>query len=150
MVEIYLRNSINCPAHRRLRDSWDFLFYNNLILLFSVFTERPCGCCSFVGKRGNGPQVEQYSISPEPRGSTLLTKNNTPRQSLLERTATSLVSWYTSWDMWWDSGTNIPGLTGRTCSKYSNTLSSQSGHKYHSYISNSTHDVFIWINIKFQ
>ena len=22
-----------------------------------VFTERPCGCCSFVGKRGNGPQV---------------------------------------------------------------------------------------------
>ena len=22
-----------------------------------MFTERPCGCCSFVGKRGNGPQV---------------------------------------------------------------------------------------------
>ena len=22
-----------------------------------VFTERPCGCCSFVGKRGNGPQA---------------------------------------------------------------------------------------------
>ncbi|XP_065086137.1 protein tolkin-like [Ochlerotatus camptorhynchus] len=24
---------------------------------FIVFTERPCGCCSFVGKRGNGPQA---------------------------------------------------------------------------------------------
>mgnify|MGYP007022728955 CR=1 FL=1 len=24
-----------------------------------VFTERPCGCCSFVGKRGNGPQVRE-------------------------------------------------------------------------------------------
>ncbi|TRY80941.1 hypothetical protein TCAL_04726 [Tigriopus californicus] len=22
-----------------------------------VFTDRPCGCCSFVGKRGNGPQA---------------------------------------------------------------------------------------------
>ncbi|XP_063217252.1 protein tolkin-like isoform X2 [Bacillus rossius redtenbacheri] len=24
---------------------------------YIVFTERPCGCCSFVGKRGNGPQA---------------------------------------------------------------------------------------------
>lgn len=24
---------------------------------FILFTERPCGCCSFVGKRGNGPQA---------------------------------------------------------------------------------------------
>ncbi|XP_065171165.1 protein tolkin-like [Atheta coriaria] len=24
---------------------------------FIMFTERPCGCCSFVGKRGNGPQA---------------------------------------------------------------------------------------------
>ena len=23
---------------------------------YIVFTERPCGCCSFVGRRGNGPQ----------------------------------------------------------------------------------------------
>lgn len=26
-------------------------------LNYIVFTERPCGCCSFVGKRGNGPQA---------------------------------------------------------------------------------------------
>ena len=25
-----------------------------------VFTERPCGCCSFEGKRGNGPQVGRF------------------------------------------------------------------------------------------
>ena len=32
-----------------------------------VFTERPCGCCSFVGKRGNGPQVRLYSsVNLEP------------------------------------------------------------------------------------
>jgi len=24
---------------------------------YIVFTERPCGCCSFVGKRGQGPQA---------------------------------------------------------------------------------------------
>ncbi|XP_071577832.1 tolloid-like protein 2 isoform X1 [Temnothorax nylanderi] len=24
---------------------------------YILFTERPCGCCSFVGKRGNGPQA---------------------------------------------------------------------------------------------
>jgi hypothetical protein len=24
---------------------------------YIVFTEKACGCCSFVGKRGNGPQV---------------------------------------------------------------------------------------------
>ncbi|XP_018321358.1 bone morphogenetic protein 1-like isoform X2 [Agrilus planipennis] len=24
---------------------------------YIIFTERPCGCCSFVGKRGNGPQA---------------------------------------------------------------------------------------------
>ncbi|BES88254.1 CUB domain [Nesidiocoris tenuis] len=24
---------------------------------YIVFTERPCGCCSFVGRRGNGPQA---------------------------------------------------------------------------------------------
>lgn len=24
---------------------------------YIVFTEKPCGCCSFVGKRGNGPQA---------------------------------------------------------------------------------------------
>jgi len=24
---------------------------------YIVFTERPCGCCSFVGKRGNGAQA---------------------------------------------------------------------------------------------
>ena len=28
-----------------------------------VFTERPCGCCSFVGKRGNGPQVSKQACS---------------------------------------------------------------------------------------
>ena len=26
-------------------------------LNYIVFTERPCGCCSFVGKRGNGAQA---------------------------------------------------------------------------------------------
>ncbi|KAL0280907.1 UNVERIFIED_CONTAM: hypothetical protein PYX00_002062 [Menopon gallinae] len=24
---------------------------------YIIFTEKPCGCCSFVGKRGNGPQA---------------------------------------------------------------------------------------------
>ncbi|XP_074648145.1 tolloid-like protein 2 isoform X2 [Tubulanus polymorphus] len=24
---------------------------------YIIFTERPCGCCSYVGKRGNGPQA---------------------------------------------------------------------------------------------
>lgn len=24
---------------------------------YIIFTERPCGCCSFVGKRGNGGQA---------------------------------------------------------------------------------------------
>lgn len=28
---------------------------------YIVFTEKACGCCSFVGKRGNGPQVGQHS-----------------------------------------------------------------------------------------
>ncbi|XP_043283629.1 tolloid-like protein 1 [Venturia canescens] len=30
---------------------------NSLHPNYIVFTERPCGCCSFVGKRGNGPQA---------------------------------------------------------------------------------------------
>lgn len=29
---------------------------------YIVFTEKACGCCSFVGKRGNGPQVSSRNI----------------------------------------------------------------------------------------
>ena len=36
---------------------FEIFFFSHQICLISVFTERPCGCCSFVGKRGNGPQV---------------------------------------------------------------------------------------------
>jgi len=34
-----------------------FVERNNEHSNYIVFTERPCGCCSFVGKRGNGPQA---------------------------------------------------------------------------------------------
>ena len=29
---------------------------------FVLHTERPCGCCSFVGKRGNGPQAISIGV----------------------------------------------------------------------------------------
>ena len=72
-----------------------------------VFTERPCGCCSFVGKRGNGPQV---------RGETEHESRDSEQRRADYSDAVFHLVFAWNWQVWENQ---LTGRTASTCLNYS-------------------------------